>query len=221
MSMAESVATLTLPGGDSLACYSRVEPGTGHTRYKISGTRIRGVVTVIPAYEPDDVNPFTRRVRLQFGDCATGHAVMRDYQRDHLLTVNTVELVGAPVLDITHVPGIDPHDVAPYALGLHYLRRIDGREAPETTRRRVAALLAVIIDHWRSDPGNHTTRIMAARFAVRTGGYLNRKADAMRETSARITELRAELDRHTMQHKRMTLLRDTVDIDPPGPDTAA
>lgn len=215
MSTADTVTTLSLGRGDSVACVSSVEPGTGHTRYKLRGTRVYGVVTVIPAYESDNVNPFTRRVRMQLGDCAKDHNAVRDHERDHLLRVNNVELCGAALVDITHVPTIDPHDINPYDVGIGYVFRSGGRQAPDATRSRAAALFAVIIDHWRSDPANQTVRLAAARYAVRTGDYLTRKAAAIRRARGRLAELRAELDGHTKDHKRMELLRDGTDPRPP------
>jgi hypothetical protein len=215
MSMSESVATLTIPGYDAVACISCVEPGTGHARYKISGTRGQGVVVVIPSFEHDYVNPFTTQVAMQFGDCAPDHDWQPDHQRDHLLTVNKVELAGALVLDITRVPLDGPDRVTPYALRLGTVWRAEGGEAPDATQHRVAAVLAAIVDHWRRDPGNQTARVTAARHAVRTGDYLKRKGAAMRRTYGRISDLQDELERHKAQHRRMELLRDSGDIDPP------
>lgn len=218
---AESVTTLELStnGSDPVACACSVERGTGHTRYKLSGTRLYGVVTVIPAYDVDLVHPFTGRVRMQLGDCATdcatGHAAVRDNERDHPLTVNGVELAGAPVVNLTHVA--DPYGATPVDVGIGRwsspLRRSDGGEVPPVTRHRLARLLAVLVDHWRTDPGNHTVRLAAARYAVRTGGYLDRKTAAIRQTHERLTELHAELDGHTRDLKRMELLRDSTDPD--------
>jgi hypothetical protein len=216
MSMAESVATLTVPGYDAVACISRVEPGTGHTRYKIKGTRLRGFVVVIPTFEFDYVDPFTTQITMQFGDCVPDHDPSPDYRRNDALTVNNVELTGAPQMDITRVPLDGPDRVTPYSLGLGMVWRRAGGEAPDATRRRVAALFAAIIDHWRADPGNLTVRVTAARHAVRTGDCLSRKAAAMRETYGRISKLHEALEQHKVQYRRMELLRDGGDIDPPG-----
>lgn len=213
----ESVTTLELStdASDPVACACRVEPGTGHTRYKLSGARLYGVVMVIPDYDVDLVHPFTGRVRMQLGDCTSGHAAVADNERDHPLTVNGVELAGAPVVNITHVA--DPYGATPVDVGIGRwsspLRRSDGGEVPPVTRHRLARLLAVLVDHWRTDPGNHTVRLAAARYAVRTGGYLARKTTAIRQTHERLTELQAELDGHTSDLKRMELLRDSTDPD--------
>lgn len=233
MNTTESVTTLELAtnGGDPVACVSSVEAGTGHTRYKLAGKRLHGVVTVIPAYSVDYVDPFTTRVILRLGDCANDcadHAITRGHERDHLLTVNGVELAGAPVVDLTRVSPIGSHNGAPADLGPvgACLRRCDDADVPDRTRRRTVALFAVILNHWRTDPANPTVREAAARHAVRTGGYLAHKTIMMRETRTQLAEIQAELDRHTIEHKRMTLLRDSTDpdpadLDPADPDPAA
>lgn len=130
----DTATTLELARGETVACVSSVEPGTGHTRYKVKGKRIEGVVTVIPAYDCDLVNPFTKRVALQLGDCADGHAGVRGRDRSHLLTVNTIELMGIGITDITHVPAADPYNVLPYDMGVGYLSRRNGVEIPDATR---------------------------------------------------------------------------------------
>lgn len=218
MNAVDTATTLELARGETVACVSSVEPGTGHTRYKVKGKRIEGVVTVIPAYDRDLANPFTKRVALQLGDCADGHAHVRGRDRSHLLTVNTIELMGTGITDITHVPAADPYNVLPYDMGVGYLSRRGGVEIPDATRFRVAALFGMIIDHWRNDPGNHTVRLAAARHAVRTGDYLKHKAATIRNTRERIAELQAELDRHEIDYKRMQLLRDSTDPDAADPD---
>lgn len=219
---AESVTTLELStdASDPVACACSVEPGTGHTRYQLTGKRLHGVVTVIPAYSSAYVDPFTTRVMLLLGDCATDHAhhaTRHAREHEHLLTVNGVELTGAPVVDLANLSRVAAYSGMPADLvqvGATLLRS-DGAYAPARTRERTVALFAAILDHWRTDPANQTVRETAARHAVRTGDYLATKALMMSETRRQLAELQAKFDRHAIEHKRMQLLCDSTD-----PDTA-
>jgi len=204
MNTDDCLTTVKIPGYDTVDVVHRVDPGTGHTRYRIIGHRVTGVVVLIPCYESDYVDPDTTRVIARFGDCAAGHAWRSDSERDHLPVCNSVALAGQPVIDLSR---ITPNErVTPHDLGIGRIWRASGDEAPEPTRHRITSVIAAIGDHWRSSPDNSAVRLAAARHAITTGSHLANKAAAMRDLGIEIAELMAEQHRNHAQYDRMKQL---------------